>query len=102
VIVLGLILVIALAILLVRAAWIVADVRGRPPAKPTIGAPAIVGRGTAARVVLVHGIPADAVALGPLRVDYFRRSRRVLDGRDRRDHRAGARARRRAARRSPG
>jgi len=82
--VLGLLVVIAVAILFVRAAWIVtgwADVRGPSAAEPRFGAPAIV-RGEARRpaVVLVHGILGfDALALGPLRVDYFRRVAARLD-----------------------
>lgn len=79
---LALVVVIALAILLALGASIhAARVAQRPPADlPAIGAPAILRESGRPAIVLVHGILGfDALALGPLRVDYFRKVAARLD-----------------------
>ncbi|MCB9563706.1 MAG: hypothetical protein H6709_13275 [Kofleriaceae bacterium] len=98
--VLAVLVVIALA--LGRATWIVtgwADVAATPghahddagavtaagdddapDAGPARGAPALIRRGGRPAVVLVHGILGfDAVGVGPVRVEYFRRVAARLD-----------------------
>jgi triacylglycerol lipase len=76
-----LVLMVAVAITFVLvASWRAEQAARRAPEAPAIGAPAIVRASKRPAVVLAHGILGfDALALGPLRVAYFRRVAESLD-----------------------